>query len=309
VAQVHRGLAWIGGDFDEQMAESKVFAGESMLFRPEDQGDASATPGLVVHDLSQIGKRNDLLFGLAIGEGSSAHDQRAVGDGFGEARGLHRSFEQLRRTHGRACLAPMRSVGCNDGQARKAKVGHGARRRANVERVARRDENDLDAVALGFWRQEMIVERREELVDAGFIGLAASWSVRQSGWLLQVSMIHWPGAIIGERMRMNRRDSLEAARETILYMLPVYLSFYQALLVAGFGRAIVLLLLTVLLMFLVANRAEIFRTFAAALKALPSSWVAPAPRYRLRDLSLASLHLSAAPSLSPLFQRPPPIFS
>jgi hypothetical protein len=108
---------------------------------------------------------------------------------------------------------------------------------------------------------------------------------------------------------MNRRDSLEAVREIILYMLPVYLSFYQALLVAGIGRAIVLLLLSILLMFLVANRAEIFGAFAAFLKALPSSWVAPAPIYRLRDLRFVSLHVSAVPSLSPLFQRPPPIFS
>jgi|HubBroStandDraft_2_1064218.scaffolds.fasta_scaffold370062_2 hypothetical protein len=108
---------------------------------------------------------------------------------------------------------------------------------------------------------------------------------------------------------MNRQEGLEAVREALLYMLPVYLSFYQALLVAGIGRAVLLLLLTVLLMFLVSNRAEIFRAFATALKALPSSWVVPAPSYRLRDLSIASPHFSAAPSLSPLFQRPPPIFS
>ena len=108
---------------------------------------------------------------------------------------------------------------------------------------------------------------------------------------------------------MNRRDSLEAVREVLLYMLPVYLSFYQALLVSGIGRAMVLLLLTVLLMFLVANRAEIFRAFAAFRKALPSSWVAPAPSCGLRELTFASLHVSSAPNLSPLFQRPPPIFS
>jgi uncharacterized membrane protein YqaE (UPF0057 family) len=56
-------------------------------------------------------------------------------------------------------------------------------------------------------------------------------------------------------MRMNRRDCKEAVLDIFLYVLPVYLPFYQALLVAGIGRAILLLLLTVLLMFLVANRA------------------------------------------------------
>ena len=113
----------------------------------------------------------------------------------------------------------------------------------------------------------------------------------------------------GKRMRMSRRDSLVGVREAVLYMLPVYLSFYQALLVAGIGRAIVLLLLTALLMFLVSNRAEVFRAFAALMKALPSSWIAPVPSCGLRELSFASLHVSATPCLSPLFQRPPPTFS
>ncbi len=108
---------------------------------------------------------------------------------------------------------------------------------------------------------------------------------------------------------MNRRDSLEGVREAVLYMLPVYLSFYQALVMAGIGRAIVLLLLTLLLMFLVANSADIARAFTAFMKRLPSSWVAPAPSFELRELSFASLYVAATPSLSPLFQRPPPIFS
>ena len=42
LAQIHGGLAGIGGDFDEQVAEGKVFAGEAVLFRAEDEGDAAA---------------------------------------------------------------------------------------------------------------------------------------------------------------------------------------------------------------------------------------------------------------------------
>ena len=73
---------------------------------------------------------------------------------------------------------------------------------------------------------------------------------------------------------MNRRDCKEAVLDIFLYVLPVYLPFYQALLVAGIGRAILLLLLTVLLMFLVANRADIGRAVAACVRALPSLYVA-----------------------------------
>jgi hypothetical protein len=97
--------------------------------------------------------------------------------------------------------------------------------------------------------------------------------------------------------------------DILLYMLPVYLPFYQAMLVAGVGRAIVLLLLAVVLMFLVTRRADVVRAIASCLHALPSSWLAPPPAIGLRELSFASLAVPSAPSLAPLFQRPPPLFS
>jgi hypothetical protein len=94
--------------------------------------------------------------------------------------------------------------------------------------------------------------------------------------------------------------------DLFLYALPVYLAFYQALLVAGLGRAIVFLILAVLLMFLVACRPDIERAFAACLSALGSAWLAPTPRFEFRELSFASLSVSSAPDRSALFQRPPP---
>ena len=97
--------------------------------------------------------------------------------------------------------------------------------------------------------------------------------------------------------------------DILLYMLPVYLPFYQAMLVAGVGRAIVLLLLAVLLMFLVTRRADVVRAIASCLNVFPSSWLAPPPAIGSRELSFASLFVPSAPSLAPLFQRPPPLFS
>jgi hypothetical protein len=108
---------------------------------------------------------------------------------------------------------------------------------------------------------------------------------------------------------MNRRISREVAMDLLFYALPVYLSFSQALVIAGLSRAIVFLMLAVLLMFLVARRADIEGAFAACLSALGSAWLAPVPRLRFWELSFAALSVPSAPSLSALFQRPPPIFS
>jgi len=97
--------------------------------------------------------------------------------------------------------------------------------------------------------------------------------------------------------------------DLFLYALPVYLAFYQALLVAGVGRAIVFLILAVLLMFLVSCRSDIERAFAACISALGSAWLSPAPRFEFRELSFASLSVPSALGPPALFQRPPPCLS
>ena len=61
--------------------------------------------------------------------------------------------EQLRCADGRLCLAPVLRKRRDDGQSPEPEVGHGARHGANVQRVARRDENDIDARALSVGQQ------------------------------------------------------------------------------------------------------------------------------------------------------------
>jgi hypothetical protein len=105
---------------------------------------------------------------------------------------------------------------------------------------------------------------------------------------------------------MERPTSREAVRDIFLYMLPVYLPFYQALLLHGMGRAIVFLLLAVLLMFLVAHEAEIRRVLATCLYALCSAWLAPPPAPGVGAPRFETLTVPRAPILAPLFERPPP---
>lgn len=69
--------------------------------------------------------------------------------------------EEIPGADGGCSFLPMGLVGSDDGELRKTEVGHGARGRANIERVAGRDEDDVEAVALGFGEQQPIVEGRD----------------------------------------------------------------------------------------------------------------------------------------------------
>ena len=53
LAQVHRGLARVGRDFDEQMAIGQIFARKAMFFRAKDKGDAAAAWSSCCDQLAQ----------------------------------------------------------------------------------------------------------------------------------------------------------------------------------------------------------------------------------------------------------------
>jgi len=97
--------------------------------------------------------------------------------------------------------------------------------------------------------------------------------------------------------------------DLVLYGLPVYLPFYQALLADGIARAVVFLVLAALLMFLMSHKGDITRALASCLNALCISWATPAPARRFRELAFAALAVPRAPILNALFQRPPPLFA
>jgi len=135
--KIHGRLAQVGGDFDEGVAPGKVFARKAMLLRSEDQGDAASGRESWRENSGQIGERNHRLFRLAMGARTGAGHKRAVRHGLGKGTGLSRALQQFGRAYRGASLAPMRCVWRNDGQARETEVGQGARRRTDVERIAR----------------------------------------------------------------------------------------------------------------------------------------------------------------------------
>ncbi len=148
LAQIHRGLAGIGGNLNQDVAMGEILAGESVFFRAEDEGYASTAAQLLGDERSQRGKRNDRLLWLTVCEGSSACDQSTAGDGLGQIRRFHGIQEQLWRSHCRAGLAPCGRKGRDDVEMRKAEVGHRAGGRSDVEGIAWRDQHHVKPVAL-----------------------------------------------------------------------------------------------------------------------------------------------------------------
>ena len=125
------------------VAEGEVFASEAVFFGAEDDGDlAGCMVEFAGDDGSELIEGDDGLFGFAVGEGAGAEDERAVADGFGEGGHFGGVGEEFGSANGGTGFAPVRLIRRHDGEMSEAEVGHGARDRADVEGVARRDEND-----------------------------------------------------------------------------------------------------------------------------------------------------------------------
>ena len=101
---------------------------------------------------------------------------------------------------------------------------------------------------------------------------------------------------------------MQSAADAAFCLFMLCLPHYQSLLFEGIGRSIVILLLACLLMFLVVRSPEICRVVTECLIAI-LSWLGPSFTQEFRALLFISLSVPNAPTVSPLFQRPPPLFS
>jgi len=166
LAKVHRRLAGMGRNLDELVTEREVVAGEAALLGAEDESDSASACDLAVNNRHEVRQSHNGLRGLAARAGSGSDDERTRGDcrlkGFRVARGL----ENAASLNGGFCFAPVVFIRCDDGEMCEAEVGHGSRRRTDIERIARRNENGVEAMALGFREQELIVERVCQAIDA-----------------------------------------------------------------------------------------------------------------------------------------------
>jgi hypothetical protein len=83
----------------------------------------------------------------------------------------------------------------------------------------------------------------------------------------------------------------------------------RPLVLGGFFKLIASLALACLLAFVVVHSANICKLVAACFQVLPVSLFPVVIEWQWAHRSQAMIAFSDGPSLSPLFQRPPPIFS
>lgn len=92
-------------------------------------------------------------------------------------------------------------------------------------------------------------------------------------------------------------------------LLICFVADFRPLVIGGFCKLVASLVLACLLAFVVVHSANICRLLVACLHALPVCFFPLAVDRRWAERSQATVVVPNEPSLSPLFQRPPPILS
>lgn len=143
----------MGGDLDQQVTQRKILPGEPPFLWAEDESSPTTVIDGVNDVWEKVGEGDDPLFWAPIGNCRSSYGERAVSKGFAQALGARSVLEEGFGSNGRLSFAPVRLVRRDDSEMREAEVSHCTRRRPDVERIARRDEDHFDAIALGFGEQ------------------------------------------------------------------------------------------------------------------------------------------------------------
>jgi hypothetical protein len=139
---------------DEPVAMAEIVIRQAAFFRTEQQSHAASRAQPLADELRTFGQYFEWLAQFPITGSGGAHNQGAIRHGFCHAAILLRLRQQWRRAHSGTGFAERRFIRIHHSQAGKAQVAHGPRRRANVERIAGRNQHDADAVEFRISRQE-----------------------------------------------------------------------------------------------------------------------------------------------------------
>src|SRR5712692_6530152 len=91
----------------------------------------------------------DPVLRLAAANGGGSDHKRAIFYGFGEGFELLGAGQQRRGTDGGTRLAKSQFVGIHDAKMEETEVAHGASGGTDIERIARSDKNNPQAIGFG----------------------------------------------------------------------------------------------------------------------------------------------------------------
>jgi hypothetical protein len=148
LAKVHGAMVFAGGDAEEPVAVAEVFVGEAALFGAEEEGDAAGGEALA-DQRSSLLEALDGVLQFAVADGGGADDEGAVRDGFGEGGEFFGGGEDGGSADGGAGFTKSQFVWIDHAEVEETEVAHGAGGGADVERIARVDEDDAQAVEFG----------------------------------------------------------------------------------------------------------------------------------------------------------------
>lgn len=148
LAKVHGAVLFARRDADEPMAVAEVFVREASFLRTEEESH-TASGKMLAQLASGLFKTANWVLQLPKADSSGSDYESAVFDGFGDRLELFGFGKQRRGSDGRTRFAEREFVGVHYPKMGEAEVAHGAGSGADVERIARGDENDPQAVGFG----------------------------------------------------------------------------------------------------------------------------------------------------------------
>jgi hypothetical protein len=152
------------GNAEEPVAVAEVVVGEAALFGAEEEGDTACSKAFAEEGRGLLEAFHGVLR-FAAAEGGGADDEGAVSEGFGKGFEFFGAGKNRGGAYGGTGFAKGKFVGVDDAKMEEAEIAHGAGCSADVERVARSDEDDAEAVELVGGGQEE--KSTGERIDGG----------------------------------------------------------------------------------------------------------------------------------------------
>jgi hypothetical protein len=148
LAEVHGAMLFTSGDAQEPVAVAEVFVREAALFRTEQNSDAAC--GMALADkASGLFETFDGMLQFAVAYRSGADNEGAVRDSFSDGLKFFGAREEGGGSDGGARFTKCQFVGMHHAKVEAAEVAHGTCRGADIERIARIDEDDAQVIELG----------------------------------------------------------------------------------------------------------------------------------------------------------------